>query len=368
MKEEKNVKGSELISLSCTKKIVHQMMNCIGKIKLNDATGTGFFCKIPLSENKNINCLMTNYHVLNEKYFEENKVIYLLLNNDNEAKKIDLNIKRVIYYNKDYDTTIIEIKEEDKIKEYLELDDNILKDNEQIFYEGKSIYIIQYPKGQNGEEEACVSFGTLNKINEYNIIHKCSTDSGSSGSPILNLKNNKIIGIHKGTPDFTKNFNYGTLLKYTLNDFINQNKTKNNIIGEKDINKNKNNENIQIIKESFFEELLTKNELIKDDLIKTSGLGEGITTKMKLNNLDKMNRDNPNIYLENFKKLLSEIQQSKYFTKKEAICIANIIKINSFIPKNFDNNSRYLISLANRCEIIVEHLKLDKKEKWYLEF
>ena len=64
-----------------------------------------------------------------KKYFEENKEIYLLLNNDNEAKKIDLNIKRVIYYNKNYDTTIIEIKEEDKIKEYLELDDNIFKDN-----------------------------------------------------------------------------------------------------------------------------------------------------------------------------------------------------------------------------------------------
>ena len=117
------------------------MMNCIGKIKLNDAIGTGFLCKIPLSENKNINGLLTNYHVLNEKYFEENKVIYLLLNNDNEAKKIDLNIKRVIYYNKDYDTTIIEIKEEDKIKEYLELDDNILKDNEQIFFMKENQYI-----------------------------------------------------------------------------------------------------------------------------------------------------------------------------------------------------------------------------------
>ena len=68
----------------------------------------------------------------------------------------------------------------------------------------------------------------------------------------------------------------------------------------------------------------------------TSGIGEGITTKMKLNNLDKMNRDNQNIYLENFKKLLSEFQLSKYITKKEAICIANIIKINSFIPKNFE--------------------------------
>ena len=72
---------------------------------------------------------MTCYHVLNEKYFKENKEISILLNDDSEAKKIDLNIKRIIYYNKEYDTTIIELKEEDNIKEYLELDDNIFKDN-----------------------------------------------------------------------------------------------------------------------------------------------------------------------------------------------------------------------------------------------
>ena len=35
---------------------------------------------------------------------------------------------------------------------------------------------------------------------------------------------------------------------------------------------------------------------------------------------------------------------------------------------NFSRNSRYLISLANRCLKIVEHLKLDKSEKWYIEF
>ena len=68
----------------------------------------------------------------------------------------------------------------------------------------------------------------------------------------------------------------------------------------------------------------------------TSGLGEGITIQKKLYNLNKMNTDNQNIYLKNFKKLLSEFQLSKYITKKEAICIANIIKINSFIPKNFE--------------------------------
>ena len=66
MEDEINIKSSELISLSCSKKIVYQMMNCIAQIKLNGGKGTGFFCKIPLDENNNINCLMTNYHVLNE--------------------------------------------------------------------------------------------------------------------------------------------------------------------------------------------------------------------------------------------------------------------------------------------------------------
>ena len=53
----------------------------------------------------------------------------------------------------------------------------------------------------------------------------------------------------------------------------------------------------------------------------TSGLGEGITTKMKLNNLDKMNRDNQNIYLENFNKLLYDIQLSKYIMQKKELYV-----------------------------------------------
>ena len=105
----------------------------------------------------------------------------------------------------------------------------------------KSFTAIQYG------EEACVSYGILYRINKYNIIHICSTDNGSSGSPILNLKNNKVIGIHKGTPDYTKNFNYGTLLKYPLNGFIKQNKAKNIIIGEIYINKDNINKDIRII-------------------------------------------------------------------------------------------------------------------------
>ena len=115
------------------------------------------------------------------------------------------------------------------------------------------------------------------------------------------------------------------------------------------------------------EEFLKKNELIQADLIWTSN-GTGFTKQHNNQNLEQMNRENQKIYLENYEKILSEIQVSKDFTKKEALCIANIIKINSFMSNNFNSNSRYLLSLANRCLTIVDHLKLDKSEKWYLEF
>ena len=211
---------------------------------------------------------MTNYKVLNEKYFKENKEINILLNDCGEAKIIDLNIKRIIYFNEEYDTTIIELKEEDKIKKYLELDDNLFKDNEKVFYEDKPIYIIQYPKGTNGEEEACVSYGILNRINIYNIIHVCSTENGTSGSPILNLKNNKVIGKHKGTPDYTKNFNHGTLLKFPLNDFINKNKIKNDIVNTNKIKNDFNN--INEIKNDFNNINEIKNDFINKNKIKNN--------------------------------------------------------------------------------------------------
>ena len=35
---------------------------------------------------------MTNHHVLNEKFIQENKVINLLLNDDKEALVIDISI------------------------------------------------------------------------------------------------------------------------------------------------------------------------------------------------------------------------------------------------------------------------------------
>ena len=113
-----------------------------------------------------------------------------------------------------------------------------------IMKKNQYIYIIQYLNGKN----VYTSYEILNIIKNWDIIHLCSTDNGSSGSPILNLENNKVIGIHKqGSINF--NFNKGILLKYPLNDFIkNIKKNKNNIIiGEININKNDINKDIKII-------------------------------------------------------------------------------------------------------------------------
>ena len=241
------------VNMTDTEKILHQMKNCVCKLKIGNISASGFFCKIPFI---NMIFLMTNFHVISEEYTKKNKEINILLNDEKEALVIDLTIERKKYFNKEYDIAAIELKENDGIKEYLELDDNILKDNEKIYYEEKSIYILHYLLGNN----ICVSYGLLNRINKCDIMHLCSTDNGSSGSPILNLENNKVIGIHKQSS--TKfNYNKGTLLKYPLNDIIKKynknnineiktniiiNEIKNNIIiGEININKDNINKEIK---------------------------------------------------------------------------------------------------------------------------
>ena len=60
----------------------------------------------------------------------------------------------------------------------------------------------------------------MDKMHMYNIMHNFSTDNNSSGSPILNLQSNKVIGIHNKS---SINYNIGTLLQLPIKDFINQN-------------------------------------------------------------------------------------------------------------------------------------------------
>ena len=196
----------EPINISSTKKILEQMSNYVCKIEVNNKiNGTGFFCRV-----NSMKFLMTYYNIIDEKYLKENKELNISLNNDEEHIKIDLGIKREnSYFNKEYNTTFIEIKKDDKIKNYLELDDNLFKDNKKEYYKNRSIYLLQYLY----KKEIYVSYGYINEINDKKEIkYICYTDNGSIGSPILNIKNNKVIGIHTGI------FNSGILLTYLTKD------------------------------------------------------------------------------------------------------------------------------------------------------
>ena len=103
-----------------------------GKMYMQDYNwkqGTGFFCKIPFRDEYNmLPVLITNNHVINKNILNENnKRIDIDIQEENNRKKLNLN-NRIKYTNKEYDISIIEIKEEDEINNFLELDINILND------------------------------------------------------------------------------------------------------------------------------------------------------------------------------------------------------------------------------------------------
>jgi len=248
-----------VIPYECTQKILEQMGNYICKINVKQEQATGFFCKIPFPDKNNmLPVFITNNHVINEQILNTKDAkmkIDIKKEKENYPKEIYLN-NRIYYTNEEEDITIIEIKKNDDIKYYLELDENIIDGilNEENInnkdYIDKTIYIIQYP-----EAELSVSYGILDNIymeQKYNFRHKCSTSGGSSGSPVLNLKN-KLIGIHKEGVE--KKYNRGTFLNYPIKKFIDKNfetyikiKKSTNIIDSKKndniLNNIKNNESL----------------------------------------------------------------------------------------------------------------------------
>ena len=258
MEDEKKIKNMpDPVTISGTETLLNQMKNCICKIKINQTNGTGFFCTIPYG-NETMNVLMTNNHIINKNDYNENNKLNLFINDDKDAKILILKIERKTYFNEKYDLAMIELKEDDNINHFLELDDNLFKNEINAFYEDISIYVIQYPLGNN----AAVSYGFSNGINDFEINHTCSTEHGSSGSPILNLSNNKIIGIHKQS---AKNFNYniGTCLQFPLNDFFEKNEIDNNNF-IKEVNKeNKKNNKSYYDGSDKYNDIEVRNELNK---------------------------------------------------------------------------------------------------------
>ena len=219
---EKKLNGyPEYINLEKTEKIVEQMKKYVCKICYKDGSkGTGSFCKIPFPNKENLlPVLITSNHVIDESILNNDKnTIVLSFNDEKDTKEIELD-NRITFTNKQYDITFIEIKNNDGINNFFELEE----DKNKILYVGETIYMLHYPNSKN----VSVSYGVINEIedNKYSFGHLCSTEKGSSGGPILNLSNSKLLGIHKGT-DNDDNINLGLFLNEPINDFFKKHSEK----------------------------------------------------------------------------------------------------------------------------------------------
>jgi V8-like Glu-specific endopeptidase len=222
LEEEEYIDSSPIpISIANTEKILEQMKKCVCKIKKDNLKGTGFFAKIPYKSTiKNV--LITNKHILNEHDIKEGKILKVSINNEKEYKDIEINNKKLILISEERDLTIIELKEKDNINNYLEIDERYNLDNLEERYKNESLYVLNYPKGQ----DIVVSYGLLNKMENEDLYHFCSTERGSSGSPILSLTKFKLIGIHGGYSKSDK-CNLGIFIKYAIDEF---NKLENNTL------------------------------------------------------------------------------------------------------------------------------------------
>jgi len=368
--EEGQIKGSiDIISIDKINLLSEQMKKCICKIDGNKK-GTGFFCKINY-ENKLIPVLMTNYHVVNSDYFErENN---LIVSTNEKRFAINISNNNILYSstNKEYDLMIIKLNEsQDEINNYLEIDKHIFSNKSEKAYENESIYILHYASG--GKPSISFGYG-FKQNNNYEMNHLCNTENCSSGSPILSLSSNQIIGIHRGCirkKDGTTT-NYGTFLKFPLNE-LNQNKINkiNSIIENNNDNVKNNNEKTDlIIKEKNYK----YNDLI-DFFTNTNEKLDYDRIKILFNKIENfiMNEEelfNPENDIQSFR-LLEAIQKALIKNKldleelNKTKYIMNILQFKENIQKkikegeiNF-NSFKIINILAKNREIFKEKLRI----------
>ena len=169
----KDILYPKSLTINESELILEQMKKSICKIVLEDGKeGTGFFCSIIY-----YSLLITNNSFIDESQLnKENNKIKIYLGKNNEYKEIELK-DRIIYTNKEYNITLIEIKKEEKEKIgniNLEIDENINEDelNKLI---GETIYIIYHNKDKN----ISVSYSILEKCeqNEYNFKYISSINN-----------------------------------------------------------------------------------------------------------------------------------------------------------------------------------------------
>jgi len=170
---------------------------CLIEEEIN-SYGTGFLIKLLIpSVKKPLYGIITNNHVLDSDFFNNNKTLKIYLNHvpeDPENSKdldpliININENNFVFTSELLDVTFIQLNEKYLKNSKFDFLDIYNGD----FDEEESVFIFQYPK-----RKLSYAVGYIEKSFGFNYFHNTSTDEGSSGSPLLN-KHMEVIGIHRG--------------------------------------------------------------------------------------------------------------------------------------------------------------------------
>lgn len=325
------------VSIEGTKIILTQLENCtikIYKTKGNHNTnGSGFFCKFPY-KNELIKALITNYHIIGEeKLFPGNIIKYSFSNNI--IKRIKIN-SRIIFTDKDLDITIIEIKDSDGINNFLEIDEEIIQNKEDLdIYENFGIYALHYPN-----DKVLVSYGMTKSFNDKFFLHNCNTEKGSSGCPILLLKSNKVIGIHRGAFK-NNNTKKATLIEYVISEFCQKAKIINKI-SKVNTNYYKNAKTEEIIPSKT-----QKTKMEKGDLINYTNYS------MYSNNINNSN------IKESFNNNNTELKSNKEKAIASENIFMNSLNNGTSIVDIMSHNHKQIIKLFHNVKIYISDYEIN---------
>ena len=254
--------SAQSVNTKDMKIFLQQMEKSICNIKLENCCGTGFFCLIQINDYESMQALITCNHVLNEKQLFSGEKIVISINNNNKNYEFLIDKSRKIYSNREFNITIIEITKRDGLNDisFLGIDNQIFNSNINELYRKQQIYLLYYDRGLNSK----YSTGIISNFQDYRIMHNSSSGPGSSGGPLINLNNYKVIGIHIGA-NKRLNLNYGLLLQRPIEEFkkkYNNNKPDSLKIKLKETREELNKE---ILKNQKLEEKIKEleNELAK---------------------------------------------------------------------------------------------------------
>jgi hypothetical protein len=186
--------------------------SCVCKItdKAQNVAGSGFVCRIKIPDKGNLIGIMTCAHVVpdvEDKTKQENyEITFERGTNCQEATRtLKECIKGVIVMPKELDAVfvILENKTANIYWENSRVKDVVDIRRQNVYAEGRQFFYLGHPHG------GLLHFGQgeieHNSLNGVLVPHSARTDKGFSGSPLIDTSTEKIIAIHKGNLDLSKN-------------------------------------------------------------------------------------------------------------------------------------------------------------------